>query len=87
MKKEGPVQKRMVVVSRSALRTARERDVFVDDSPPAATPRTIKKLVNVRTSARSHTLELKGVDASKYIKYPKKIESPRKEKKKKTIDI
>ena len=79
MKEQPSCPKRQVIVSRSALRTAREKDLIAtDDSPPVQTPRTMRKLANVRSSARPNTLGLKGVDAGRYIRIPKKTESPRK---------
>ena len=86
MKKDPPPPKRQVIVSRSALRTARE-GILTDDSPPVSTPRTMRKLANLRASARPNTLELKGVEAGRFIKMPKKAETPRREKKTKSNDF
>ena len=81
MKKEPAVPKRQVVVSKSVLVTARSLGSSQDDKPPVSTPRTMRRLANIRATAKSNTLELTPIDAAPLIKRVKKNTSPRKEKK------
>ena len=71
MKEQKPMKRMSPRVSKSQLTARRERltgQSYEDDQPPVSTPRTMKRLVDIRTTPRNEVLSLQGVPAKRYIK-------------------
>ena len=74
MKEQKPVKRWTPRVSRSQLVRRRSPGPCEDDSPPVSTPRTMRRLVNIRATPRNEVLSLQGVPAKRYIKIQQKRE-------------
>lgn len=83
--KENPaIPKRSPPVSKSRLELKQNPDMMYDDRPPVSTPRTMRKLANIRASPRSSTLELKSISTKRAIK-KMKPKKPKKEEPEETV--